>query len=139
MNNFIILFSKYWICGTTAKFKYGENPNPPKSKEGEIIRKRIYEKHIRLNQKELEILEKLARKTGLTESELLRSCLTNIVFKEAPPKEFYDLLNKINNIGININQIAHIANSTGEIYVNDLKLYLSEINRLIIEIRKKYL
>ncbi|MBE6149889.1 MAG: plasmid mobilization relaxosome protein MobC [Firmicutes bacterium] len=104
-----------------------------------MIRKRIFEKHVRLNQDELEILETLSRKTGLTESELLRSCLTNIVFKEAPPKEFYDLLNKINNIGININQIAHIANSTGEIYYDTLKLYFSQIEQFMKEIKEKYL
>ena len=50
-----------------------------------------------------------------------------------------DLLNKINNIGVNINQMAKIANTTGEIYFNDLKLYYSEISKLINEIRKKFL
>lgn len=104
-----------------------------------FIRKKYFDKHIRLYPEDMDRLNELISLTGLSGNEIFRSCLYNIVFKESPPKEFYDLLNKINNIGININQIAHIANLTGEIYVNDLKLYLSEINRLIIEIRKKYL
>lgn len=72
-------------------------------------------------------------------NEIIRSGLNNIIFKEAPPKEFYDLLNKINNIGININQIAHIANSNGGIYFETLKAYFSQIEKFINEVREKFL
>lgn len=103
------------------------------------MRKRYCDKHVMFYPDEIERLNELSRLTGLSANEVIRSSLNNIIFKEAPPKEFYDLLNKINNIGININQIAKIANTTGEIYFNDLKLYYSEISKLINEIRKKYL
>lgn len=103
------------------------------------ILQKYCDKHVRFYPKEIERLKELTSLTGLSGNEVIRSCLNNIVFKEAPPKEFYDLLNKINNIGNNINQIAKIANTTGEIYINDLKLYFSEIDKLIKDIRKKYL
>lgn len=111
----------------------------PRVKEGENIRKRYCDKHVMFYPEEIEYLNKLSRLTGLSANEVIRSSLHNIVFKEAPPKEFYDLLNKINNIGININQIAHVANSTGEIYFETLKVYFSQIEKFIDEIRRKFL
>lgn len=104
-----------------------------------FIRKKYCDKHVRFYQEEIDRLNELSKLTGLSGNEIIRSCLNNIVFKEAPPKEFYDLLNKINNIGININQIAHVANSTGEIYFETLKAYFSQIEKFIDEIRKKFL
>lgn len=103
------------------------------------IRKRYCDKHVMFYPEEIDRLNELSRLTGLSANEVIRSSLNNIVFKEAPPKEFYDLLNKINNIGININQIAHIANSTGEIYYDTLKAYYYQIEKFIDEVRKKYL
>ena len=61
---------------------------------------------------------------------LLLECLNNIIFKEVPPKEFYDLLNKINNIGININQIAKRVNETGSIYEEDIKEIQERLNKI---------
>ena len=111
----------------------------PRVKEGDNIRRRYCDKHVMFYPEEIERLNELSKLTGLSANEVIRSCLNNIVFKEAPPKEFYDLLNKINNIGININQIAHIANSTSEIYFDTLKIYFSQIEQFIKEIKEKYL
>jgi len=111
----------------------------PRIKEGDNIRRRYCDKHVMFYPEEIERLNELSKLTGLSANEVIRSCLNNIVFKEAPPKEFYDLLNKINNIGININQIAHIANSNGEIYFDTLKIYFSQIEQFIKEIKEKYL
>jgi len=116
----------------------GRTPIPRKRKVI-IIREKYCDKHVRFYPSEIEKLNELSKLTGLSANEVIRSCLNNIVFKEAPPKEFYDLLNKINNIGININQIAHIANSTGEIYFDTLKIYFSQIEQFIKEVKEKYL
>lgn len=103
------------------------------------MRNRKNDIHVFLSDNEYMNLIKKSINSKLSKSDIVRLALAAQDLKEAPPKKFYDLLNKINNIGININQIAKVANSTGEIYFNDLKIYFSEISKLIYDIRKKYL
>jgi len=96
-------------------------------------------KAYRLSSKDNYKLKELSRKTGLSEAEVIRQALEKIELKEKPPKDFYDLLNKINNIGNNINQIAKVANQRGEIYYDELKIYFKIVENFIKECRKKYL
>lgn len=96
-------------------------------------------KAVRLSSKDNYKLKELSRKSKLSESDVIRLLINSIELKERPPKEFYDLLNKINNIGNNINQIAKIANQTGEIYYRELKFFMENINHFIKECRNKYL
>lgn len=86
-----------------------------------------------------EKIKKKATLVGLTESALVRSLLDEYYPKEKPPKEFYDLITELRKIGINLNQIAHIANS---INVIDKESYIINVNKIlkIIElIKEKYL
>lgn len=103
------------------------------------MRKRIIDKHFRLSEKENNLLQDLSRKTHLSENEVIVSSLTSIILKEAPPRSFYIDLEKMNKIGININQIARIANQTGVIMNNKLVESANNLDELIIDIRKKYL
>ena len=96
-------------------------------------------KTFRLSSKDLYKLKEFSRKTKLSESEIIRLALQKVVLKESSPKEFYDLLNKINNIGNNINQIAKIANQNGEIYYRELKVFMENVEYFIKECRNKYL
>ena len=59
--------------------------------------------------------------------------------KEKPPPEFYDLINEINRIGININQIAHVANMTGKIDVYRYEDNIKDLKKIIKLIKEKYL
>ena len=78
--------------------------------------------------------------SGLTESDILRLFFYNItVIREKPSKELINSLNKINNIGNNINQIAKHANTFDEIEFDALKVYLTNLNSLVNEVRNKYL
>ena len=78
--------------------------------------------------------------SGLTESDILRLFFYNItVIREKPSKELINSLNKINNIGNNINQIAKHANTFDEIEFDTLKVYLTNLNSLVNEVRNKYL
>ena len=98
-----------------------------------------HKKTFRLSSKDYSKLKELSRKTKLSEADVIRMMINNTELKESPPKEFYDLLNKINNIGNNINQIAKIANQTGEIYYRELTLFMTSVNTFISECRNKYL
>jgi hypothetical protein len=96
-------------------------------------------KAVRLSPKDNYKLKELSRKTKLSESDVIRFLIRNTILKEAPPKEFYVLLNKINNIGNNINQITKHANAFNEVDYDNLKIYFSTINNLVKDIRQKYL
>ena len=95
--------------------------------------------HFMLSKEELLDLEKKAIASGLSKAEVCRLALKTQVLKSNPPKEFYDSVNKINKLGVNLNQMAKIANTNGEIYYDDLKIYYSNIDNLVKEIRNKYL
>ena len=95
--------------------------------------------HFKQTKKEMLDLEKKSIASGLSKGEVCRLALKTQVLKSNPPKEFYDSLNKINKLGVNINQLAKIANTNGEIYYDDLNVYYSSIDKLIKDIRNKYL
>lgn len=95
--------------------------------------------HLWLNDIEYLELKKRSINSGLSVSDIIRLALQNQSVKSNPPREFYTSINKLNNIGNNINQIAKHANQTGEIYSNDLKIYLKQINKLIDDIYIKFL
>ena len=95
--------------------------------------------HIWLSDEEYLDLKKRSLYSGLSVSDIIRLALKGQSVKSNPTREFYILLSKINNIGNNINQIAKHANQTGEIYYNDFKIYYKQIEKLIDEIRTKFL
>ena len=95
--------------------------------------------HLRLSDEMYIDLLKRSLWSGLTRTNIIELALKGQAVKSNPPREFYILLSKINNIGNNINQIAKIANKTGEIYYGDFKIYYKQIERFIDEVRKKYL
>jgi len=101
---------------------------------------RMVRKTVRLTAAEEYKLKKMSEISGLTESDILRLFFYNItVIREKPSKELINSLNKINNIGNNINQIAKHANTFDEIEFDTLKVYLTNLNSLVNEVRNKYL
>ena len=60
--------------------------------------------------------------------------------KEVTPQELVnEAIDKINKIGININQLAKIANSTGIIYEDKLNQQFNELEKLKNSIYEKYI
>ena len=102
--------------------------------------KRIIRKAIRLTPSEDYRLKEIKEASGLSESTIIRMALSDIkLVRSKPSKELIILLNKINNIGNNINQIAKIANQNGEIYYRELKVFMENVEYFIKECRNKYL
>ena len=75
------------------------------------MRKRSNQILFYLNDKELKILNQRIAKTGLSREAYLRSLIENIVPKELPPMDFYDVMRELRQISINMNQIAMKANT----------------------------
>lgn len=103
------------------------------------MRKRTVLKQVWLSRKEHDDLRKKSIKVGLSESSLIRCLIQDFEPKEKPPPKFYDLINELNKIGININQIAHVANMTGKIDIYRYENNIKELKEIIKLIKEKYL
>ena len=101
------------------------------------MRKRTIKKQIWINQNEDNLLKYKSKKSGLNESEFLRSCIKGYKVKEQPTKEIRDFLKQISGIANNVNQIALRVNVNGDIQTDDIKYLNENINQFILDFQKK--
>ena len=101
------------------------------------MRKRTIKKQIWINQNEDNLLKYKSKKSGLNESEFLRSCIKGYKVKEQPTKEIRDFLKQISGIANNVNQIALRVNVNGHIQTDDIKYLNENINQFILDFQKK--
>ena len=101
------------------------------------MRKRTIKKQIWINQNEDNLLKYKSKKSGLNESEFLRSCIKGYKVKEQPTKEIRDFLKQISGIANNVNQIALRINVNGNIQTDDIKYLKENINQFILDFQKK--
>ena len=102
------------------------------------MRMRGREFKLRLTEDEHSHLEKQAKKAGLTRAQFLRNVVMGIQLRARPPDTYYKLLKEINAIGVNINQIAHIANAEQSISkdkIDYLTKLLDEIMNKVCDLR----
>ena len=85
------------------------------------MRERTIKKQFWINQDEETLLKYKSKKTGLNESEFLRSCIKGYKIKEQPTKEIIEFTRNISGIANNINQIARAVNTTKYIRNTDLE------------------
>lgn len=93
----------------------------------------------RLDKESHSKLKKLARLSKQPMSAVLRSLIDGAVIREMPPVEYHQMITELHRIGVNMNQIARVANGTGSI---DAAAYRQAVNRLntsIIDIEKAVL
>ena len=103
------------------------------------MRRKTIKKNFWSSHDEDKQLKYLSSILNLSESNTIRKLLYETQVKECPPKEFYEAIDKINKIGININQLAKIANSTGIIYEDKLNQQFNELEKLKNSIYEKYI
>ncbi len=101
------------------------------------MRKRTIKKQIWINQNEDNLLKYKSKKSGLNESEFLRSCIKGYKVKEQPTKEIREFLKQISGIANNVNQIALRVNVNGNIQTDDIKYLNENINQFILDFQKK--
>lgn len=92
-----------------------------------------------INEYDYEKLKKRLSMLGLSESEYIRGLIKGHVPKGKPSKELTDLIYELNKIGNNINQIARVSNTTGNVDTESLNIYKEKLDKVIYEIKKKYL
>ena len=101
------------------------------------MRKYSIKKQFYVNQNEDDLLKTKSQKTGLSESEFLRSCIKGYKIKEQPTKEIREFIKQISGIANNINQIAIRVNVRGYIQKEELEYLRNTINQFILEFQKK--
>ena len=67
---------------------------------------------------------------GMRTGTYIRTIAVQGVIKVYPLKELNDVHRALNRIGVNLNQIATVANSTGSIYQKDMEDVLAEMKQL---------
>lgn len=103
------------------------------------MRNRNIRKNYYLSESENEKLKKRVSTLGLSESEYIRGLIKGHVPKGKPSKELTDLIYELNKIGNNINQIARVSNAMGNVDTESLNVYKEKLDKVIYEIKKKYL
>ena len=101
------------------------------------MRKRTIKKQIWINQTEDNLLKMKSKKSGLNESEFLRSCIKGYKIKEQPTKEIREFIKQISGIANNINQIAKAVNTVGYVIDEDLEYIKNTIPQFILDFQKR--
>ena len=78
------------------------------------MRKREHVIPLRLNKKELAYLEKQVELSRMPREEYLRALVMGGEVRARPCTHHADLLRKVSGLCNNANQLAHVANSTGQ-------------------------
>ena len=101
------------------------------------MKKRKIIKNFRIDPSENKMLKQKAKESNSSEADFLRNCILNKNTDYVLRKEVLDILYELRKIGVNINQIAHIANSTNQIMENKYETNYKELMTIIEELREK--
>ena len=83
-------------------------------------RKRPYRIHVYLDDFELQRLNILTSKTGMSREGVLRNLINGLEVKERPPVEYADIVTELRRIGVNLNQVTATCNKYG--FVDEVEL-----------------
>ena len=89
----------------------GEPPVPLKI--GRYVMERSRKVTVRLSEEELHSLKKLVEDSGWSQEAYLRALIEGAVPAPRPPPDFKAMTVELRRIGVNLNQIARVANATG--------------------------
>ena len=103
------------------------------------MRTRNFKKQIWLNQTEASLLKNKSLKAGLTESDFIRKLINDATVKEKPDTRFYEVMKDMRAIGNNLNQIARVANSTGQINNYNYNKEAANWSEFMIKVKKEFL
>lgn len=84
------------------------------------MRKRNHCVSVWLDETEFAKLKELSKLAGMRYDPFLRALVLNQKIKAHPPEQWVDVVRQLSGIGTNINQIAHVANRTGQVHKADL-------------------
>lgn len=103
-------------------------------------RQKMVQKHFEVTEYENKALKSLLERTGYRkEAHLLRDLIMNTIPIELPKETFDNLTTELHKIGVNINQIAHVANATGLVNAKEYAEEAKKLDELCFTIQKSVL
>ena len=103
--------------GDKRQLVRGNPPETPKRKDYIMTEKRNIEIKVRLNRKEADQLCKRVKRSRLSREAYLRHLINDMVPQEAPPPDYYAMMQQLYRIGNGLNQIAQKAHTLNVIDV----------------------
>lgn len=100
-------------------------------------RKRTKTIKVRLTEDELKSLNEKVKLTGLSRENYIRALIEGHDINALPLDTFHTVIFHLRHIGSNLNQIARVANTTGKIDTQGYKENVKNLNKEILEIRKR--
>ena len=100
------------------------------------MRKRNNAIYVYLSDNEKKHLDKQIENSGINISTFIRKLIMSEVIRPRPPDDYYRLLREINAIGVNINQIAHIANSMHSISNDRIEYAVQLVDKIMEKVRE---
>ena len=90
---------------------------------------------VRLDDSEYNHLKKMSADSGMKMEPFIRKLIMGKSVCPRPPDDFYNLLHEINAIGVNINQIARIANSERKISNSRIEYVVRLVDEIMEKVR----
>ena len=89
--------------------------------------------YLRLNDEQLERLDRLSHLTGISHNHVLRKLIMDKEIRQRPDVDFLALVTAVDRLGNNINQIAKKANTNNAVSYADMK----EVSSIMRKIRSE--
>ncbi len=94
------------------------------------MRKRNNQINVRLNDNELQKLNKKVLKSGMSREKFLRNLIAGAEIKPAPPVDFTNLIHEVRRLGSNVDRLLHYANGKGYVSKKELSDTMTELDNL---------
>jgi hypothetical protein len=101
------------------------------------MRKRRYQYHFYLDEKESQFLDAAVKRSGLTCSAYIRTLIKNLIPADRPPPDYLAMMRELHAIGNNLNQIAQKAHMTGVIDASRYDTKVTALAQAIAKINKE--
>ena len=102
------------------------------------MRSRTNQIIIRLSDEELADLNEKAGRVRGSREQFIRQCISGAVIREAPPVNVPKLIWEVRRVGISLNQILRIANTSGLLEVPELRKALERNREVEVRIVDAY-
>ena len=102
------------------------------------MRSRTNQIIIRLSDEELADLNEKAGRVRGSREQFIRQCISGAVIREAPPVNVPKLIWEVRRVGISLNQILRIANTSGLLEVLELRKALERNREVEVRIVDAY-
>lgn len=101
-----------------------------------MMRKRNHRIWTYLNDEEYDHFLKLIEATGVSKEGFVRSVLSCNIPPPLVPDILYEVLRELRYLGNNLNQIARVANATGDLNHEEYKQYADMLVKDILDIKQ---